>query len=64
MRRARIRQRIARYQIDCDAQYSGVLLANWFENEQPLRELQQFMQSQLGVQWDWVGREAVRPVAQ
>ena len=30
---ARIRQRIARYQIDCDAQYSGVLLANWFQDD-------------------------------
>jgi len=57
---ARIRQRIARYQIDCDAQYSGVLLANWFQDDQPLRELQQFMQSQLGVQWDWIGREQLR----
>ena len=57
---ARIRQRIARYQIDCDAQYSGVLLANWFQDDIPLRELQQFMQSQLGVQWDWLGREQLR----
>lgn len=57
---ARIRQRIERYQIDCDAQYSGVLLANWFQDEQPLRELQQFMQSHLGVQWDWLGREQLR----
>lgn len=57
---ARIRQRIDRYHIDCDAQYSGVLLANWFQDERPLRALQQFMQAQLGVQWDWLGCEQLR----
>lgn len=56
----RIRQRITRYNIDCDAQYSGVLLTNWFRDDRPLRALQRLMQSQFDVQWDWLAREQVR----
>lgn len=56
----RIRQRITRYSIDCDAQYGGVLLANWFRDDRPLRALQHLMQSQFDVQWDWLAREQVR----
>ncbi len=56
----RIRQRIARYRIDCDAVYSGVLLANWFDDERPLRDLQAFMRDQLGVDWRWLSREETR----
>jgi len=56
----RIRQRITQYQIDCDAQYSGVLLADWFRDERALRELQRLMQTQFDVQWDWLSREQVR----
>lgn len=56
----RIRQRIATHHIDCDAHYNGVLLANWFRDEAPLRALQQRMQDQFGVAWQWLDRDATR----
>ncbi len=56
----RIRGRIATYGIDCDARYSGVLLANWFRDEAPLRALQQRMQAQFGVEWHWLDTDATR----
>ncbi len=56
----RIRRRIAHHAIDCDATYSGVLLANWFEDERPLRALQRFMQEQFEVDWRWLPRDETR----
>ncbi|MED5621645.1 NAD(P)/FAD-dependent oxidoreductase [Ideonella sp. BN130291] len=56
----RIRQRIQRHAIDCDAVYSGVLLANWFADDRPLRALQQFMHEQFQVDWRWLPREETR----
>jgi glycine/D-amino acid oxidase-like deaminating enzyme len=56
----RIRERILRYQIGCDAQYSGVLLANWFRDDAPLRAQQAFMRQQFGVDWQWLAREQTR----
>jgi glycine/D-amino acid oxidase-like deaminating enzyme len=56
----RIRQRIDRHTIVCDAQYSGVLLANWFRDERVLRDLQQFMHREFEVDWQWLGREETR----
>jgi glycine/D-amino acid oxidase-like deaminating enzyme len=56
----RIRQRIARHAIDCDAVYSGVLLADWFSDERPLRALQRFMHDELEVDWRWLDRDETR----
>lgn len=56
----RIRQRIARHAIDCDATYSGVLLADWFQGEQPLRDLQRFMREAFDVDWRWLDRDETR----
>jgi gamma-glutamylputrescine oxidase len=56
----RIRARITRHAIDCDATYAGVLLANWFADDRPLRALQRFMQEQFGVEWRWLPREETR----
>jgi gamma-glutamylputrescine oxidase len=56
----RIRQRITRHAIDCDAVYSGVLLADWFADEQPLRALQRFMREQFEVEWRWLPRDETR----
>ncbi len=55
-----IRQRIARHGIDCDARHAGVLLADWFGDERPLRAKQAFMQQHFGVEWAWRTREQVR----
>ena len=56
----RIRRRIDEHAIDCDAQFSGVLLADWFGNERPLRDLQAFMRRQFDVDWAWRTREQLR----
>jgi glycine/D-amino acid oxidase-like deaminating enzyme len=56
----RIRQRIARHAIACDATYAGVLLANWFADEAPLRALQRFMREQFEVDWRWLTKEETR----
>ena len=56
----RIRGRIERHAIECDAVYSGVLLADWFADEAPLRALQGFMQQQFGVHWRWLPRDETR----
>ncbi len=51
-----IRDRIARYAIDCDARYEGVILANWFDDERILDERQRLMSDRLGVEWQRISR--------
>ncbi|HZX27727.1 MAG TPA: FAD-binding oxidoreductase, partial [Telluria sp.] len=53
----RIRGRIARYGIDCDARHAGIYLANWFDDDSILEQQQRFMQDSLGVEWKRVGRD-------
>jgi glycine/D-amino acid oxidase-like deaminating enzyme len=55
-----IRRRIREHAIDCDAVYSGVLLAHWFRDEAPLRALQRFMHDGFGVEWRWLSKEETR----
>ena len=55
-----IRSRIERHGIDCDAQFAGVLLADWFGDERPLRRLQQFMRRSFDVDWSWRTPEQLR----
>ena len=52
-----IRQRIEKYQIDCDARYSGVYLANWFDDARLLNTQQSFMRDSLGVEWQRYNRQ-------
>jgi len=56
----RIRQRIARYRIDCDVNYDGVMVASWFPDDRPLRQLQRFMRESYDVDWRWLSREETR----
>lgn len=51
-----IRERIARYAIDCDARYEGVILANWFDDDGILDEQQRFMAERVGVEWQRISR--------
>lgn len=53
---ARIRRRIERYRIDCDATYAGIYLANWFDDERVLDAQQRFMADTLGVEWQRIDR--------
>lgn len=52
-----IRQRIKKYQIDCDARYAGVFLANWFDDDRLLDAQQRFMLDTLGVEWQRYSRQ-------
>ncbi len=49
-----IRRRIARHGIDCDAVESGVVLANWFDDDTILRERQAFMAREFDVHWRYL----------
>ncbi len=55
-----IRQRIDKYTIDCEKNDSGVLLANWFDDERILTQQQQFMQQQFHVDWELWSCEQTR----
>lgn len=55
-----IRKRIKQYGIDCDANYSGVMLANWFDDDRILQREREFMQREYGVEWRAMNREETR----
>ncbi|WP_449428545.1 NAD(P)/FAD-dependent oxidoreductase [Rhodanobacter umsongensis] len=56
----RIRQRIADYAIACDAIDQGVIWANWFRDPGVLRQRQQLLAEQYGVQWQWLPQDELR----
>ena len=51
-----IRERIQWYDIDCDARYDGVILANWFDDDRILDNRQRLMADRLGVEWQRISR--------
>ncbi|NQD38380.1 FAD-binding oxidoreductase [Permianibacter sp. IMCC34836] len=55
-----IRQRVARYQIACDVNPSGVLLANWFDDDRVLQQVRTFMLQEFEVDWAPISREQSR----
>jgi gamma-glutamylputrescine oxidase len=57
-----IRQRIARYAIDCDAVDAGVIWANWFRDPEVLRTRQRLLKETYGVEWEWLPEEQLRAV--
>ena len=52
-----IRSRIARHGIACDAVESGVVLANWFDDDAILRERQAFMAREFDVHWQYLSHD-------
>ena len=56
----RIRERVARYRIDCDRVDGGVLWANWFRDPRVLRQRQRLLAEQYGVDWTWVDAPELR----
>lgn len=56
----RMRGRIDSHRIECDAVYSGVLVANWFADDRRLLELQRFMRETFDVEWRWLSRDETR----
>ena len=49
-----VRARTHTLGIDCQANDAGVLLADWFKDDQALRQFQRSMQDTLGFKLDWV----------
>ncbi|WP_157511127.1 FAD-binding oxidoreductase [Frateuria sp. Soil773] len=56
----RIRERVAKYAISCDAVDEGVIWANWFRDPRILRERQQLLAERYGVQWEWLAQAELR----
>jgi gamma-glutamylputrescine oxidase len=56
----RIRERVARYVIACDAVDEGVIWANWFRDPGVLRQRQQLLAEHYGVHWDWLPQNELR----
>ncbi len=56
----RIRERVARYAIPCDAVDQGVIWANWFRDPNVLRRRQRLLADHYGVHWDWLPQEELR----
>jgi gamma-glutamylputrescine oxidase len=56
----RIRRRIDAHAIDCDPRFGGVMVADWFPDERPLRELQRRMRDAFELDWRWLSREETR----
>lgn len=52
-----IRRRIRTYGIDCDAVESGVILANWFDDDTALHETRDFMRREFDTDWRYLPRE-------
>ncbi|MGH8192257.1 MAG: NAD(P)/FAD-dependent oxidoreductase [Rhodanobacteraceae bacterium] len=55
-----IRQRIARYAIECDAVDAGVIWANRFRDPEVLRERQRLLRENYGIAWEWLPEEQLR----
>jgi gamma-glutamylputrescine oxidase len=47
-----IRRRIGQYEIECEKRETGVLLANWFDDDSVLEDLRLFMQNGFGIEWE------------
>ncbi|MFK2931715.1 NAD(P)/FAD-dependent oxidoreductase [Dyella agri] len=56
----RIRERVAKYAIACDAVDEGVIWANWFRDPRVLRQRQQLLAEYYDVHWDWLSKDALR----
>lgn len=55
-----IRRRISRHGIDCDVNESGVILANWFDDDARLNTIREFMLREFETDWRPVSRDELR----
>lgn len=55
-----IRQRIAKYAVECDATEAGVIWANWFRDPEVLRARQRLLAEIYGVEWEWLPEAQLR----
>ena len=56
----RIRERVSKYAIACDAVDEGVVWANWFRDPAVLRRRQRLLAEHYDVHWEWLPRAALR----
>ncbi len=56
----KIRRRIARYGIECEASHGGIYLANWFDDARVLERQRRFMADTLGVEWQHLSPAQLR----
>ncbi|WP_447939641.1 NAD(P)/FAD-dependent oxidoreductase [Pseudoxanthomonas mexicana] len=55
-----IRERITRYAIGCEPTEQGVIWANWFRDDRPLRERQALLARHYDTHWAWWPRDELR----
>lgn len=55
-----IRRRIDQYGIDCDVSDAGVIWANWFRDQDVLRQRQRLLEQHYGEHWEWLPRDELR----
>jgi len=55
-----IRERIGRYEIDCDLLDQGVVWANWFRSSAVLERKARFLREKLGVEWLPLDRQTLK----
>jgi gamma-glutamylputrescine oxidase len=55
-----IRRRIDQYGINCDVSDSGVIWANWFRDQDVLRQRQNLLEQHYGEHWEWLSRDELR----
>lgn len=55
-----IRERVKKYNIDCDLVDEGVLWANWFKDQSVLLDEQAFMRDKMGTDWQYIEPEVLR----
>lgn len=56
---ALVRERTARYRIDCEREDAGVLWVNWFRDPAGVLRRQALLREAFGVDWEWISRDAL-----
>lgn len=51
---AKIKQRVRKYQIDCDLVDEGIVLADWFKKEKAMQQQALFMQEKMRTDWQFL----------
>lgn len=55
-----IRRRVDQYGIDCDVSDAGVIWANWFRDQEVLRQRQKLLEQHYGEHWEWLPQDELR----
>ncbi len=55
-----IAQRVHKYQIDCQHKAAGIMLADWFDRPDLLQQQLEFMNREMGANWEFYPRSELR----